>query len=408
MNKKLLELLNAINAKKTQVRNLAEEGKLAEAAEAKKELEAMQQKFDLLKDIMEEETEQVKDALKNDTALNGKNPHIVTPASEGPQNAVEEFANAARRGFKVENAMTTGLREGSDPDGGYTVPEDIQTRINQYKTAEFSLETLIEVEPVKTEKGQRTYEKKSTMTGFAEIEEGEELSEMETPTFERSGYAIKARGGWLPVSNYLLADTDQNITEVITRWIARKSNATSNTNILKLVKSKEASEIETMDEVKKAIIVTLGAAYRANARILTNDDGLFFLSTLKDANGRDLLQPNPMDVMQMYLSVGPLRIPIVAVPNQVVASDIQTAGKLKIPMVCADFKEAFKKYDRQKTTLLSSNIASAGELNAFTQNLTLIRAIERNDYRVVDADAFVNLAMVTNATTTVEQSSTKE
>ncbi len=401
MNKKLLELLNKINEKKRQVRNLAEEGKLTEAAEAKKELEAMQQKFDLLKDIEDEEEQQIENAIKNNVPLSEKNIQIVTPATEEPQNAVKEFANAARQGFKVENAMTTGMRESSDPDGGYTVPEDIQTKINQYKTAEFSLETLISTEPVNAEKGQRTYEKKATMTGFVDIEEGEKLSEMDTPTFERGGYAIKDRGGWLPITNNLLADTDQNITEVITRWIARKSNATSNANVLKLVETKDAKEIETMDEVKKAIIVTLGAAYRANSRILTNDDGLFFLSTLKDANGRDLLQPNPMDVMQMYLSVGPLRIPIVAVPNQVVASDIQTAGKLKIPMVCGDFREAFKKYDRQKTTLLSSNIAIAGELNAFTQNLTLIRAIERNDFRVIDADAFVNLTMVTNAETVV-------
>lgn len=63
-------------------------------------------------------------------------------------------------------------------------------------------------------------------------------------------------------------------------------------------------------------------------------------------------------------------------------------------MICGDFKEAFKKYDRQRTSLLASNIASAGSLNAFTQNLTLVRAIERNDFKTLDADAYVNLSMV--------------
>ena len=70
------------------------------------------------------------------------------------------------------------------------------------------------------------------------------------------------RGGWLPLTNDLLSDTDQNITEVITRWIARKSNATSNKKVIGLIDAKEVKEIETMDEIKKAIIVTLGAAYR--------------------------------------------------------------------------------------------------------------------------------------------------
>lgn len=38
MNKKLLELLNQINEKKTMVQNLVEQGKLEEAREAKNEL----------------------------------------------------------------------------------------------------------------------------------------------------------------------------------------------------------------------------------------------------------------------------------------------------------------------------------------------------------------------------------
>jgi HK97 family phage major capsid protein len=63
-------------------------------------------------------------------------------------------------------------------------------------------------------------------------------------------------------------------------------------------------------------------------------------------------------------------------------------------MVCGDFKEAFKKYDRQRTSIMSSNVAVAGSLNAFTQNMTLVRAIERNDYKVLDNEAYTNLKMV--------------
>ena len=44
MNKKLLELLNQINEKKTVVQSLAEQGKLKEAREAKKELEDLGRK----------------------------------------------------------------------------------------------------------------------------------------------------------------------------------------------------------------------------------------------------------------------------------------------------------------------------------------------------------------------------
>lgn len=375
-----------INAKKAEVKNLVEAGNLDEAEAAKNELKNMQREFDLLKDIEDAEFENTQQRV---------NTGEVTPITN-TEDSVAEFANAARHGFRVSNSLSSGMRESSDPDGGYIVPEDIQTRINSWKEAEFSLESLISVENVKRNKGQRTYEKRATMTGFEDIEEGGELQEMDTPQFERIKYDIQDRGGWLPLTNDLLSDTDQNITEIITKWIARKSNATSNQKVIGLINTKEVSQIETMDEIKKAIIVTLGAAYRAGSKILTNDDGLFFFSTLKDNNGRDLLQPNPMDAMQMYLSVGPIKVPIIAVPNKVIASDVKEKGKLKIPMVCGDFKEAFKKYDRQRTSIMSSNVAVAGSLNAFTQNMTLVRAIERNDYKVLDNMAYTNMQMVVN------------
>lgn len=386
MSERLLNLLDMINAKKAEVKNLVEAGNLDEAEAAKNELKNMQREFDLLKDIEDAEFENTQQRV---------NTGEVTPITN-TEDSVAEFANAARHGFRVSNSLSSGMRESSNPDGGYIVPEDIQTRINSWKEAEFSLESLISVENVKRNKGQRTYEKRATMTGFEDIEEGGELQEMDTPQFERIKYDIQDRGGWLPLTNDLLSDTDQNITEIITKWIARKSNATSNQKVIGLINTKEVSQIETMDEIKKAIIVTLGAAYRAGSKILTNDDGLFFFSTLKDNNGRDLLQPNPMDAMQMYLSVGPIKVPIIAVPNKVIASDVKEKGKLKIPMVCGDFKEAFKKYDRQRTSIMSSNVAVAGSLNAFTQNMTLVRAIERNDYKVLDNMAYTNMQMVVN------------
>ena len=399
MNPKLLKLLDAINKKKVEVKDLVGADKLEEATAAKDELKTMQQKFDLLKDLEEQDLQDKAAQLNANGEIDGA-AQVKPAAEDGKTNAVKEFATAARAGFRVSNAaISTGMREGSDPDGGYTVPEDIQTQINQYKNAEFSLESLISVEPTTKTKGRRTYEKKSTMTGFQDIEEGGELQEMDTPQFEPISYTIQDRGGWLPLTNDLLSDTDANITATVTRWIARKSNATSNTKIISLINDKAAEEIETMDEIMKAIIVTLGAAYREGSKIVTNDDGLFFLATLKDTTGRALLNPNPMDTMKMNLSVGPINVPIISVPNAVIASDKSTAQKRKIPFVCGDLLEAFKKYDRQQTTLLSSNIAVAGTLNAFTQNLTLVRAIERNDFKTIDKDAFVNLSMVIADTT---------
>ena len=43
-----------------------------------------------------------------------------------------------------------------------------------------------------------------------------------------------------------------------------------------------------------------------------------------------------------------------------------------------------------KLNIMTSNTAVAGDLNAFENDLTLFRAIEREDVVVRDAEAFVN------------------
>lgn len=365
---------NASNLKELQ--NAIENGDTALGKEIKAEMDKIQEQIDLI------------DSLGNVSFIkSGKE------QAEGNDKVVNEFANAVRSGFKNIN------KESLDENGGYIVPNDIQTKINQWKEVEYSLEKEISFEPVTTQKGSRTYQTRAEMTGFEDIEEGGELSEMDSPTFERVSYSIVDRGGWLPITNDLLNDTDANLTQVVTQWIARKSNATSNSRILGLAKSSTKTEIETIDELEKKIIVELGAEYRGSSKIITNDDGLWFFNQLKDLAGRKLLQPHPTEKGVTFLSVGDTLVYFKSVGNKLLPSDISTAGKKKIPMLTGDWKEAIKKYDRQKTSLLASNIAVAGKLNAFTQNLTLIRAIERNDFKVLDSKAFLNLAMVIDDST---------
>ena len=137
MNKKLRELLDKINAKKEEVKTLAESGKIDEAKAAKDELQKLQDEFDILKDVEDEPTGEIN--------------HAVPVAQK--TDPVHDFADAARHGFK--NASSN---EGTGADGGYTVPTDIMTLVNQYKEAKFDLSTLVDVETVMTNTGRRTYQ----------------------------------------------------------------------------------------------------------------------------------------------------------------------------------------------------------------------------------------------------------
>ena len=428
MNKKLLELLNAISEKKTEIKNLVDADKLEEAKEAKEELKKMQEKFDLLKDMEEDD----QPANKVVTAK-------PVPAAE-PEDATHEFANAVRN-LHITNMIQEGGESGAD--GGYTVPEDVQTKINQYKESHKSLRTLVTVENVKTNKGSRVYQTKTTLTGFAEIDENGLIQAMEEPKFEQIGYNIKDYAGYLPVSNDLLNDSDANIEAVIVDWVGRESLVTDTKKILGLIAAKDATELNGVNGIKHEINVTLGSAYRAAARIVTNDDGLDYLDTLEDRDGRPYLNPDPTADNAIKLRVGATSIPVEVFPNAdmpseniyaltsdvaltegkiyytrtgsgtsespyvytaVAADDLDVSDigtyyevtKVRIPFTLGDLKEAFHIYDRQQTNLFASREAAVSDAsgkviyNAFAQRGRLYRADMRADYKTIDAGAFVN------------------
>lgn len=372
MNKKLLELLSMINTKKVEVKDLAEQGKLEEAKQAKETLKELQAKFDLLKDLEDEAKPPEEENL----------PKGFVPVQK--KDVEKAFADAARAGFR------NSMNEGAPTDGGYTVPEDIRTRVDTWREAKVSLMDLVDQETVSTNKGSRTYKKRVQQTGFTKVGEGGKIPGKNTPQFERLDYEIEKYAGYFPVTNELLEDSDANITQTLVEWIGDESRVTRNKLILETVEAKEKTEITGLDDIKKALNVTLGQAFKATSRIVTNDDGLQYLDTLKDKDGDYILQPNPAEPMEMVVCAGATRVPVRVIPNGDMPSDMSEEGKQKIPMIIGDLYEAVKFFDRKLLTITTSNIAMAGELNAFEEDLTIFRAIEREDCRAKDLSAIVN------------------
>lgn len=373
MNKELRELLDKINAKKTEVKNLVSENKIDEAKAAKEELINLQAKFDVLYDLEEEKEEEMKNKIEDGDAKEITNK---------PNDQIKEFANAARQGFKIQNTMSTGI----DVDGGYVIPQDIQTKINKYKEAKKSLKNLVDVEKVTVQKGQRTFKKRAQQTGFTKVGEGGKIGAKNTPQFERLSFEIEKYAGYFPVTNELLKDSDQAIVNTLVEWIGDESRVTANKLILAEINAEFTPvELSGLDDIKKALNVTLGQAFKPTSKIVTNDDGLQYLDTLKDADGKYLLQPNPQDPMQLRLCAGATTIPVEVFPN----TDMPTVEN-KIPFIIGDFKEAVKFFDRELTTIKQSDVAVIGDLNAFEEDLTLFRAIEREDVVVKDDMALVN------------------
>lgn len=375
MNKKMREILSKIQELTAQAKGFTEgENKdLTKANQLMDQVDALQAEYETEKRLY--------DAIKTTGAQSAT--AQVKDHAQGEDKKADEVANFAKA---IRQFIKKGLVEGTDADGGYTVPEDVSTRVQYYKDVDYSLEQDIDVIPTTTNKGSRTYQKKGDVNSFVDIDEnGAITNEIDAPTFERLNYAIQDRAGFMPVSNDLVNDSDANIADIVAKWIAKAAVATTNSKVLAKVNEKAQTDLKDINGIKKALNVTLGQAYKAGAKIYTNDDGLNYLDTLEDKNGRPLLNPDPTAPANVQLRCGTTVLPIKVLPNKV----FNSTGT-KIPFIIGNLFDYVAKFDRQHLSIKASDVASIGTFNAFAQNMTLLRAIVRDDYIVKDADSIVN------------------
>ncbi len=407
MNKKMREIKAQIELLNDEANKLFESKDIKGAESKIAEIDDLEREYKVAERLFNNEKEELGDEVVNKAKATDK---------------VKNFANSIR---KIRNSMS----EGTGTEGGYTVPEDVSTDIEHLRETKFSLQDLVSVEPVSTNSGKRTYKKRSSQTGFSKVGEGTTIGVKNTPQYDRISYSIGKYAGILPVTNELFEDSDANIYNELITWIADESRVTRNKLIIDAINKKPKIALNGLDDIKKALNVTLGQAFKETSKVVTNDDGLQYFDTLKDNDGNYLLKANPNEPMKSNLTSGATIVPLRTIPNADFASEnVYTksvdatvqSGKtyytesegvytvveepsgnpssqpyyentaVRIPIVIGDLKEGIKLYDRKKINIMTSNVAAAGELNAFEEDLTLFRAIEREDVQVRDAGAFVN------------------
>ncbi|CDO03104.1 phage major capsid protein, HK97 family [Oceanobacillus picturae] len=272
------------------------------------------------------------------------------------------------------------LSKESGEDGGYIIPEDISTQINELAQTTDDLRQYVTVEPVTTNKGSRTLERRADHTPLAPLSEYGDpnaMQEIASPKFDRLSYVIEDYAGFLPVANTVLADTDQALKAYLAKWIAKKSRATGNHLILEQLNTLEKVDLKDYRGIKTTLNVTLDPAFAEGALIITNQDGFNYLDQLEDKNGRSLLQPDPTKATRKLLFG---THPIVKLSNKTIATQAGMA-----PFIIGDLKEAIVYWDREQMLL---DMTKEGG-NAWRSNTTEFRVIEREDVTKWDEEAVV-------------------
>lgn len=390
MEKELREMLQQLEQMKTEVRSLLGEDKVEEAEKRMEDVRALQKKIEVQRQLEQEErgglgiggaqlaSGEIRTVTKEDAELESEYRQVFMkairrrPVSSDERSIIVEYEKRA--------VMHTGGVVGqADGDSGLILPQDIQTKIYTLMRDFNDLSQYVNVQNVTALSGSRVLEKDEDMVPFQDVDEYGLIGETDNPKFVPISYSLKKRAGILPLTNELIADTDQNIEQYVTNWISKKAVVTRNYHITNLLKTMQKQSLTNFDSIKKVLNVLLDPAISANSIILTNQDGYHWLDEQKDANGRYLLQDDPTQPGRKLFKGRPV----------VVASNrfLKTEGTstLLAPIIIGDLTQLIVVFNRRFFELASTKEGG----DAFLRDTTNLRTIMRDDYKFWDTGAAV-------------------
>ena len=378
MNKEIIELLDSIKNKKQEVQNFVNENKLEEAKKSKEELIQLQNKLDILYDLEKDCTNELEDTSKSvnltekidvsDAFFNG-----ISCLAVGRD--VSDEVKGVINNLRVENQSMklTG-------DEGIIVPQDVSTKIKKLRREFKAFENYVNVQKVNDVKGSRVIEKNADSVPFDVVDEEALFPTAQKPEFVKIAYEIKKMGGILELTKEFVRSADTSFKGYLQSWIAKKGVATRNKFILKAIDDKKSSSIVPvtgLDDFKKIVNITLDPAIAQNAKIFTNQSGFQWLDTLKDTDGRYILQ---QDVTQKTDGILFGKYTVVVFSNSVLPNNTN-----KVPFYIGDLKEAVTIFDFETLSVETSSEAS----DYFKNDKVGIKVRERMDVQIIDEHAVV-------------------
>jgi HK97 family phage major capsid protein len=374
-----------------------------------KELEDSNAQVNLMRAQLEAVTAALKDAEGGAPKPDDKKPADNVGEKVKARLKTPEYARAFVRGVSMGlrpnqpcpgdslqtlyDALTEAGGTPAGEDGGFLVPEDVNTQINELIRQQDPLRALVTVETTTTSRGTRVVDNAPTK-GLAQID-GElpaaGIPQDDQPMFRQITYTLASYGLLLPVSRELLADNTANLMAYIARWYAKKQLITENDIIKANLMLMTAQNIRPEDD-KNAILqlrsllnLALDPAISLRATILTNQDGFDYLDSLTDSTGRPLLSQDTMTGSYMLLKTRPVHVVSNAnLPSRVVTATGATKGEY-YPLYVGDFTQYMTLFVRDGLEFASTDVGAG----SFEKNGVMFRGLTRLGGMRVDTDAAV-------------------
>lgn len=305
-------------------------------------------------------------------------PENAQPVSKETANSAN-FIRAAIKKFlgetitEAEASLLVPSTENTKGKNGeaYIIPQDVRTNIIELVRDYGSLRDVVGVEPVSSVTGSFTVESFDSITGLADLEDGQTGEDIDEGAFVPVEFRLRKKAAFTKLSNTLLKLTDNNLVSYIAKRFARKAVVSENTAIVAaLKKGKTVKNLSNFTELQTSLIEDIDPAALNFATVLTNQSGFAYLKSLKNLNGESLLKPHPTDKDKGIID----GIEVVRRSNGI----LPNVGD-KAPVFYGDLYDAVKLLELESMTFATDS--SAG----FYSDTTVARIIEWIDAVQFDA-----------------------
>lgn len=275
------------------------------------------------------------------------------------------------------------LRDGLTTHGAEAViPEEVVTPVLELKNSKYNLAQYATVKTVSAGSGHYPIAKRNNAAVLATKEELADIADIDANMFEDVKFDIKTRAGKIALSNEIVDDSAVDIVSEVKGQLQKLVDNTDNQNIIQVLTSDtfQKKTAANTDDLKELFNVELDPAL--NKMWLVNQSGFNYLDTLKDNEGRYLLQPDPTAASGFSL----FGAPVVMISNTVLPDNKDKT----FPMILGDISEAVAVFRRNQVT------AQWDKFDQFAQGLSVI---VRSDYEPISSDAALNISLSTTSTT---------
>lgn len=303
----------------------------------------------------------------DDTKENGKMEKTLIDNTKTEIRAYEDYI---RSQGEVRDGITT-------VNAAAVVPQELIGEVFDLKQSSYNLAQYATVKTVSNGQGKYPVatNQQAVLATKAELAE---IADIDADMFTQVDYKVETRAGKIALSNEVVEDSEVPIVQEVKAQLAKLVENTDNKHIMDLLKTFTKKTVATLDDLKAIVNVALDPAL--NKMVIVNQSGFNHLDTLKDSDGRYLLQPDVTAPTGKAL----FGLPVVMVSDLLFANPV--AGTF--PLIIGDIAQAVFVARRNQVT------TQWEKFDYYSQGLAVV---VRNDYKKIDENAAVYVELTPTA-----------